>query len=76
MLVRIGAMLTKLLMRFDPEQYRLHESAAGQPNIAQISMPNNSQSDTPRCDWGNYFARFGGTSMVNPRKVFFRRQRG
>jgi hypothetical protein len=23
------AMLTKLLMRFDPEQYRVHESAAG-----------------------------------------------
>ena len=29
MLVRIVAMLTKLLMRFDPEQYRVHESAAG-----------------------------------------------
>jgi hypothetical protein len=28
MLVRIVAMLTKLLMRFDPEQYRVHESAA------------------------------------------------
>jgi hypothetical protein len=27
-LVRIVAMLTKLLMRFDPEQYRVHESAA------------------------------------------------
>ena len=25
MLVRIVAMLTKLLMRFDPEQYRAHE---------------------------------------------------
>jgi len=24
-LVRIVAMLTKLLMRFDPEQYRVHE---------------------------------------------------
>ena len=29
MLVRIVAMLTKLLMRFDPEQYRVRESAAG-----------------------------------------------
>jgi hypothetical protein len=29
MSVRIVAMLTKLLVRFDPEQYRLHESAAG-----------------------------------------------
>ena len=29
MLVRIVAMLTKLLMRFDPEPYRVHESAAG-----------------------------------------------
>src|ERR1700751_3176529 len=29
MLVRIVAMQTKLLMRFDPEQYRVHESAAG-----------------------------------------------
>ena len=29
MLVRIVAMLTKLLMRFDPEQYRVHESGAG-----------------------------------------------
>jgi hypothetical protein len=29
MLVRIVAMLTKLLMRFDPELYRVHESAAG-----------------------------------------------
>ena len=28
-LVRIVAMLTKLLRRFDPEQYRVHESAAG-----------------------------------------------
>ena len=28
-LVRIVAMLTKLLMRFDPEQYRVQESAAG-----------------------------------------------
>ena len=28
-LVRIVAMLTKLLMRFDPEQYRVHDSAAG-----------------------------------------------
>jgi hypothetical protein len=25
-------MLTKLLMRFDPEQYRVHESAAGHRN--------------------------------------------
>jgi len=25
----IVAMLTKLLMRFDPEQYRVHESVAG-----------------------------------------------
>ena len=29
MLVRIVAMLTKLLMRFDSEQYRVHERAAG-----------------------------------------------
>jgi len=29
MLVRIVAMLTKLFMRFDPEQYRVHERAAG-----------------------------------------------
>jgi hypothetical protein len=29
MLVRMVAMLTKLLIRFDPEQYRVHESAAG-----------------------------------------------
>ena len=29
MLVRMVAMLTKLLLRFDPEQYRVHESAAG-----------------------------------------------
>jgi hypothetical protein len=29
MLVRIVAMLTKLLIRFDPEQYWVHESAAG-----------------------------------------------
>ena len=28
MLVRTVAMLIKLLMRFDPEQYRVHESAA------------------------------------------------
>ena len=28
-LVRIVAMLTKLLMRFDSEQYRVHERAAG-----------------------------------------------
>jgi hypothetical protein len=28
MFVRIVAMPTKLLMRFDPEQYRVHESAA------------------------------------------------
>jgi hypothetical protein len=28
MLLRLVAMLTKLLMRFDPEQYRVHESAA------------------------------------------------
>ena len=27
-LVRIVAMLTKLLMRFDPEQYRVHKGAA------------------------------------------------
>ena len=31
MLVRIVAMLTKLLMRFDPKQYRVHESATGLP---------------------------------------------
>jgi hypothetical protein len=29
MLVRIVAMLTKLLMLFDPDQYRVRESAAG-----------------------------------------------
>ena len=29
MLVRIVAILTKPLMRFDPEQYRVQESAAG-----------------------------------------------
>ena len=29
MSVRIVVMLTKLLMRFDPEQYRVQESAAG-----------------------------------------------
>jgi hypothetical protein len=29
MLVRIVAMLAKLLRRFDPEQYRVHERAAG-----------------------------------------------
>ena len=29
MSVRIVAMLTKLLMRFDPEPYLVHESAAG-----------------------------------------------
>ena len=29
MLVRIVAMLTKVLMRFDPEPYRAHERAAG-----------------------------------------------
>jgi hypothetical protein len=29
MLVRIVAMLTKLLVRFSPEQYRVQESAAG-----------------------------------------------
>ena len=29
MLVRIVAMLTKLLMRFDAEQYRVYERAAG-----------------------------------------------
>jgi four helix bundle protein len=28
MLIRVVAMLTKLLMRFDPEQYRVHESPA------------------------------------------------
>jgi len=27
-------------------------------NIGQNSMPNNSQSDTPTCDLGNYFAWF------------------
>jgi hypothetical protein len=27
--VRVVAMLSKLLMRFDPEQYRVYESAAG-----------------------------------------------
>ena len=32
-LVRIVAMLTKLLMRFDPEQYRVHESAAGLASV-------------------------------------------
>jgi hypothetical protein len=31
MLVRIVAMLTKLLMRFVREQYRAHESAADLP---------------------------------------------
>jgi hypothetical protein len=31
-LVLIVAMLTKLLMRFDPEPYRVHESAAGLAN--------------------------------------------
>jgi hypothetical protein len=29
MLIRIVAMLTKLLTRFDPEPYRVQESAAG-----------------------------------------------
>jgi hypothetical protein len=29
MLVCIVAMLTKLLMRFDPDQYRVHECTAG-----------------------------------------------
>jgi hypothetical protein len=29
MLVRIVAMLTKLVVRFDPEQYRVRESASG-----------------------------------------------
>ena len=33
-LVRIVAMLTKLLMRFDPEQYRVHETAAGLASYA------------------------------------------
>ena len=35
MLVRIVAMLTKLLMRFGPEQYPVHESAAG---LARLSL--------------------------------------
>jgi hypothetical protein len=30
--VRVVAMLSKLLMRFDPEQYRVYESAAGLPD--------------------------------------------
>ena len=49
-LVRIVAMLTKLLMRFDPEQYRVQESAAG------LAMPFEHEHDdehlvaaTPRC---------------------------
>ena len=29
MLVRIVAMLTRLIVRFDPEQYRVRESATG-----------------------------------------------
>jgi hypothetical protein len=29
MLIRIVAMLTKMLMHFDPKQYRVHESTAG-----------------------------------------------
>jgi hypothetical protein len=29
MLVRIVAMLSKLVVRFDPEQYRVRESASG-----------------------------------------------
>jgi hypothetical protein len=29
MLVRIVAMLTRLLVRFDPDQYRVRESASG-----------------------------------------------
>jgi len=39
MLVRIVAMLTKLLMRFDPEQYRVQESAAG------LAMPFEHEHD-------------------------------
>ena len=33
-------MLTKLLMRFDPEQYRVHESAAG------LAAPFEHEHDT------------------------------
>ena len=39
MLVRIVAMLAKLLRRFDPEQYRVHESAAG------LAMPFEHEHD-------------------------------
>jgi len=38
-LVRIVAMLTKLLMRFDPEQYRVQENAAG------LAAPSEHEHD-------------------------------
>jgi hypothetical protein len=53
MLVRIVAMLTKLLMRFDPEQYRVHQSAAGLesllrnfPEIERASGRNTAHIST------------------------------
>jgi hypothetical protein len=38
-LVRIVTMLTKLLMRFDPEQYRVNESASG------LTAPSEHEHD-------------------------------
>jgi hypothetical protein len=37
MLVRIVAMRTKLLMRFDAEQYRVHQSAAGLAKLESVA---------------------------------------
>ena len=45
-LVRIVAMLTKLLMRFDPEQYRVHESPAG---LAKLG-PSSTSTTTSTID--------------------------
>ena len=42
LLVRIVAMLTKLFMRFDPEQYRVHERAAGPATPFEHEYPGKA----------------------------------
>jgi hypothetical protein len=45
MLVRMVAMLTKLLLRFDPEQYRVHESAAGLATPFEYEYDDEDEDD-------------------------------
>jgi hypothetical protein len=51
MLIRVVAILAKLLMRFDPEQYRVHESPA------DLAAPFEHEQDDEHEDGQQSYAR-------------------